>query len=92
MRGGDQQTGHLFSYLSPEQRVPQDPSAAPEQLLRAFLIRELYAARSALLDGVNGDAAPSPALVASQPRRRLTSGGSAHLRSLPKARRTGRHP
>lgn len=24
MRGDDQQTGHLFSYLSPEQRVPQD--------------------------------------------------------------------
>ena len=24
VRGDDQQTGHLFSYLSPEQRVPQD--------------------------------------------------------------------
>ena len=24
MRGDDQRTGHLFSYLSPEQRVPQE--------------------------------------------------------------------
>lgn len=24
MRGDDQPTGHLFSYLSPEQRVPAD--------------------------------------------------------------------
>lgn len=24
MRGDDQQTSHLFSYLSPEQRVPAD--------------------------------------------------------------------
>ena len=24
MRGDDEQTGHLFSYLSPEQRVPAD--------------------------------------------------------------------
>jgi len=24
MRGDDQQSGHLFSYLSPEQRVPAD--------------------------------------------------------------------
>jgi transposase len=24
MRGDDQQTGHLFSYLSPEERVPAD--------------------------------------------------------------------
>jgi hypothetical protein len=24
LRGDDQQSGHLFSYLSPEQRVPAD--------------------------------------------------------------------
>jgi hypothetical protein len=24
MRGDDEQSGHLFSYLSPEQRVPAD--------------------------------------------------------------------
>ena len=24
MRGDDQQTGHLFSYLSPEDRIPAD--------------------------------------------------------------------
>ena len=28
MRGNDQQTGHLFSYLSPEERVPADHPAA----------------------------------------------------------------
>ena len=69
MRGEDQRTNHLFSYLSPEQRVPVDhplrviramtdealrrlsyrfealyastgrPSVAPEQLLRALLLR-----------------------------------------------------
>ena len=29
MRGDDQQTGHLFSYLSPEQRVPADHPLRP---------------------------------------------------------------
>ena len=27
MRGHDEQTTHMFSYLSPEQRVPAKPSA-----------------------------------------------------------------
>ena len=41
MRGDDQQTGHLFSYLSPEQRVPADhPLRAIRQMTDAAL-REL---------------------------------------------------
>jgi hypothetical protein len=41
MRGDDQQSGHLFSYLSPEQRVPADhPLRAIRQMTDAPL-REL---------------------------------------------------
>ena len=29
MRGDDEQSGHLFSYLSPEQRVPADHPLRP---------------------------------------------------------------
>ncbi len=29
MRGDDQQTGWMFSYVSPEQRVPQDHPFGP---------------------------------------------------------------
>ena len=76
MRGDDRQQGAMFSYLSPEQRVPADhplrpirrsvdevlkelsprfdrmyaqmgrPSIAPEKLLRALLLQQLYTIRS----------------------------------------------
>ena len=40
MRGDDQQTGHLFSYLSPEERVPADhPLRAIRQMTDAVLAR-----------------------------------------------------
>jgi transposase len=40
MRGDDQQTGHLFSYLSPEQRVPSDHPLRPiRQMTDAALTR-----------------------------------------------------
>ena len=29
MRGGDTQQGHMWSYLQPEQRVPQDHLSLP---------------------------------------------------------------
>ena len=58
MRGPDEQTRHMFSYLSPERRVPPDhplysttgrPSIPPEQLLRALLLQVLYTVRSGRL-------------------------------------------
>ncbi|HEV3311930.1 MAG TPA: transposase [Chloroflexota bacterium] len=40
MRGHDEQTGHLFSYLSPEQRVPADhPLRAIRQMTDRALAR-----------------------------------------------------
>jgi transposase len=39
MRGDDQQAGHLFSYLSPEQRVPADhPLRAIRQMTDGALL------------------------------------------------------
>ena len=49
MRGSDEQTSGMFSYLSPEQRVYSDigrPSIPPEQLLRALLLQSHYTVRS----------------------------------------------
>ena len=44
MRGNDQQTDHLFSYVSPEQRVPQDHPLRPiRQMVDAALRRLLPA-------------------------------------------------
>ena len=38
MRGDDEQTGHMFSYLSPEQRVP---AGHPLPAIRALTHRQL---------------------------------------------------
>src|SRR5450759_855507 len=50
MRGNDQQQGHVFSYISPEQRVRKDhplrPVRAMVELLRALLLQMLYSVRS----------------------------------------------
>src|SRR5277367_4187539 len=43
MRGNDRQQGHVFSYLSPEQRVRQDHPLRP---IRAMLVQMLYTVRS----------------------------------------------
>src|SRR5216684_1325831 len=40
MRGGDGQQAGMFSYVSPEQRIPSN------QLLRALLLQVLYSVRS----------------------------------------------
>ena len=41
MRGDDQQTGHMFSYLSPEQRVPQDHPLRAIRTMTDAALREL---------------------------------------------------
>ena len=47
MRGDDQQTGHLFSYLSPEQRVPADhPLRAIRRMTDAALTAVVAALRA----------------------------------------------
>ena len=43
MRGHDEQTHHMFSYLSPEQRVPADH---PLRAVRAALLHESELART----------------------------------------------
>ena len=53
MRGDDEQSGHLFSYLSPEQRVPADhPLRAIRQMTDAALRR--LSSRFALLYAQTG--------------------------------------
>ena len=37
MRGDDEQNGHLFSYLSPEQRVPADYHRSDRRPLRRLV-------------------------------------------------------
>jgi transposase len=46
MRGHDEQTGHVFSYVPLEPRVPADHRFAPDKLLRALLLQVLYTVRS----------------------------------------------
>ena len=41
MRGDDQQTGHMFSYLSPEQRVPKDHPLRAIRTMTDAALREL---------------------------------------------------
>ena len=41
MRGDDQQTSHLFSYLSPEQRVPADHPLRPIRAMTDEALRRL---------------------------------------------------
>jgi len=41
VRGDDQQTGHLFSYLSPEQRVPADHPLRPIRTMTDAALRRL---------------------------------------------------
>jgi Transposase domain (DUF772) len=41
MRGDDQQSGHLFSYLSPDERVPADHPLRPIRLMTDEALRRL---------------------------------------------------
>ena len=41
MRGNDEQSGHLFSYLSPEQRVPADHPLRPIRAMTDQALRRL---------------------------------------------------
>ena len=41
MRGDDEQSGHLFSYLSPEQRVPADHPLRPIRVMTDDALRRL---------------------------------------------------
>ena len=48
MRGDDQQTSHLFSYLSPEQRVPADHPLRPIRVMTDKALRRLSSKFEAL--------------------------------------------
>src|SRR5437763_16912947 len=41
MRGDDQQTGHLFSYLSPDDRIPADHPLRPIRQMTDAVLRRL---------------------------------------------------
>ena len=41
MRGDDEQSGHLFSYLSPEERVPADHPLRPIRTMTDEALRRM---------------------------------------------------
>jgi hypothetical protein len=46
VRGDDEQSGHLFSYLSPEQRVPSDHPLRAIRLMTDDALRRLSVSNS----------------------------------------------
>jgi hypothetical protein len=46
MRGDDEQSGHLFSYLSPEQRVPADHPLRAIRTMTDEALRRRHAAKT----------------------------------------------
>ena len=84
MRGDDEQSGHLFSYLSPEQRVPADhPLRAIRQMTDAALAPAVAALRAALcadrppVDSARAAAARVAAAGAVHDSQRAAADGAA---------------
>lgn len=63
MRGDDQQTGHLFSYLSPEQRVPQDHPLRPVREMTDGALRRLSPRFEALYSSTGRPSVPPEKLL-----------------------------
>ena len=72
MRGGDTQQGHLWSYLQPEQRVPQDHPLRPIRAMVAQALTDL-SPRFALLYSHTG----RPSIP---PEQLLRNGGPGRFR------------
>ena len=63
MRGDDQQTGHLFSYLSPEARVPADHPLRPVRRMTDEALRALAPALDRLYSEVGRPSIPPEQLL-----------------------------
>jgi transposase len=63
VRGNDQQTGHLFSYLSPEQRVPQDHPLRPVREMTDAALRRLSPRFEALYSHTGRPSVPPEKLL-----------------------------
>ena len=95
MRGPDEQTQHMFSYLSPEQRVPADHPLRAIRALTDEALRSLSAqlARLVLDDGSAVDPAGAVAAgVAAAsalhgPKRAAVDGGTRRQPAVPVVRR-----
>lgn len=80
MRGDDQQSGHLFSYLSPEQRVPADHPLRAIRLMTEEALRQLSPQFEAIYAKTGRPSVPPEQLLRAaitRPRRSLASGRSA---------------
>jgi hypothetical protein len=95
LRGDDQQTGHMFSYVSPEQRVPKDHPLRAIRAMTDAACRELsprfdgiYAKIGRRLGPARAAAArPAPAGPVHRPQRAAADGGAALQPPLPLVRR-----
>jgi transposase len=63
MRGDDEQSGHLFSYLSPEQRVPVDHPLRAIRRMTDVALRELRPALDALYSRAGRPSVPPEQLL-----------------------------
>src|SRR5687767_10916054 len=63
MRGDDEQSGHLFSYLSPEQRVPADHPLRAIRRMTDAALRELGPALDALYSRAGRPSIPPEQLL-----------------------------
>jgi len=63
VRGNDEQTGHLFSYLSPEQRVPQDHPLRPVREMTDAALRRLSPRFEALYSHTGRPSVPPEKLL-----------------------------
>jgi transposase len=63
VRGNDQQTGHLFSYLSPEQRVPHDHPLRPVREMTDAALRRLSPRFEALYSHTGRPSVPPEKLL-----------------------------
>jgi hypothetical protein len=66
VRGSDQQTDHLFSYVSPEQRVPQDHPLRPIREMVDAALRGLSPAFEEMYSWTGRPSIP-PEQIASRP-------------------------
>ena len=67
MRGDDEQSGHLFSYLSPEQRVPADHPLRTIRVMTDDVLRRLSPRFDAISATTGRAMAPSSRPVAEHP-------------------------
>src|SRR5947207_6052642 len=63
MRGDDQQTGHLFSYLSPDDRIPADHPLRPIRQMTDAVLRRLSSRFDRLYSDIGRPSVPPEQLL-----------------------------